>query len=109
MKEVIKEVRFVKEIDGKFGKQYMFEVQYDNKRALYYSRDKEQKNIRGRKRGRVYRRRKVLREERRGKNLLSNQGDKPKQAITIWESPEERTNPIFGFCCLIRKGFVCIR
>jgi len=45
MKALITEVIFKKETDGKFGKQFQFEVQYDGKKAYYTSKYKDQKNF----------------------------------------------------------------
>jgi hypothetical protein len=43
MKEVIQEVKFIKEFDSKYGKLYSFQVKYDGKKAVYNSKSKEQK------------------------------------------------------------------
>lgn len=45
MKSLITDVIFKKETEGKFGKQFQFEVQYDGKRAYYTSKYKDQKNF----------------------------------------------------------------
>lgn len=43
MKAKIKDVKFQKEYDGKYGKMYSFLILYDDKRAFYNSKDKDQK------------------------------------------------------------------
>lgn len=45
MKAVITEVKFLKEIDGQFGKIYSFQVNYDDERAIYRSKYKDQKKF----------------------------------------------------------------
>jgi len=45
MKTTIQEVIFKKEIDGKFGKLYSFNVKYDDKVAVYRSKYKDQKKF----------------------------------------------------------------
>lgn len=45
MKAVITEVVFSKEFDTKFGKLYSFNVKYDNERAVYRSKYKDQKKF----------------------------------------------------------------
>jgi hypothetical protein len=45
MKAVITEVIYKKEIDGKFGKLYSFNVKYDDKVAVYRSKYKDQKKF----------------------------------------------------------------
>lgn len=45
MKALITDVIFKKEKDGKYGKEFQFEVQYDGKRAYYTSKYKDQKNF----------------------------------------------------------------
>lgn len=42
MKAVIQSVKFVKEYESKFGTMYNFEVRYDDKRAFFTSKNKEQ-------------------------------------------------------------------
>jgi hypothetical protein len=42
MKELIKEVTFVKEKQTQFGTLYQFAVKYDNKKAFYSSKTKDQ-------------------------------------------------------------------
>jgi hypothetical protein len=45
MKAEIKKVKFVKSYETKFGTMHMFAVDYDDKKAYYSSKDKEQKNF----------------------------------------------------------------
>ena len=45
MKAIITEVIFKKEIDGKFGKLYSFNVKYDDQVAVYRSKYKDQKKF----------------------------------------------------------------
>ena len=45
MKSIINEVIFKKEIDGKFGKLYSFNIKYDDKVAIYRSKYKDQKKF----------------------------------------------------------------
>jgi len=45
MKAIITEVIFKKEIDGKFGKLYSFNVRYDDQVAVYRSKYKDQKKF----------------------------------------------------------------
>ena len=45
MKAIITEVIFKKEIDGKFGKLYSFNVRYDDQIAVYRSKYKDQKKF----------------------------------------------------------------
>lgn len=45
MKAIIQEVKFKKEFESKFGLLYSFEVSYDDKRALYSSKSKDQKHF----------------------------------------------------------------
>jgi hypothetical protein len=45
MRATITEVIFRKEIDGKFGKLYSFIVKYDEKVAVYRSKNKDQKKF----------------------------------------------------------------
>ena len=42
MKALIQSVKFIKEVEGKFGLLYNFEVKYDGKKAFYSSKSKEQ-------------------------------------------------------------------
>jgi len=42
MKAIIKTIKYKKELDSKFGKLYSFEVTYDDRKAYYYSKYKEQ-------------------------------------------------------------------
>ncbi len=45
MKSIIQEVKFLKEIDGKYGKLYSFNVKYDDQEAIYRSKYKDQKKF----------------------------------------------------------------
>jgi len=45
MKALITEVKFLKEVDSQFGKLYSFQVSYDNERAIYRSKFKDQKKF----------------------------------------------------------------
>jgi hypothetical protein len=45
MKAIITEVKFLKEIDGQYGKMYSFQVSYDNERAIYRSKYKDQRKF----------------------------------------------------------------
>lgn len=45
MKAVIKSAEFKKEFESKFGTMYQFLVTYDEKKAVYSSKNKEQKNF----------------------------------------------------------------
>ena len=45
MKAKITKVTFKKESDGKFGKQYSFEIEYDGKKAYYTSKSRDQKKF----------------------------------------------------------------
>jgi hypothetical protein len=45
MKAIIQEVIFKKEIDGKYGKLYSFNVKYDDKVSVYRSKYKDQKKF----------------------------------------------------------------
>jgi hypothetical protein len=45
MKATIAEVIFKKEIDGKFGKLYSFNIKYDDKVAVYRSKYRDQKKF----------------------------------------------------------------
>ena len=45
MKAVIKSAEFKKEFESKFGTMYQFLVTYDDKKAVYSSKNKEQKNF----------------------------------------------------------------
>lgn len=45
MKAIIKLVEFRKEFESKFGTMYQFEVHYDDKKAVYTSKQKEQKHF----------------------------------------------------------------
>jgi len=45
MKAIITEVIFKKEIDGKYGKLYSFNVKYDDQVAVYRSKYKDQKKF----------------------------------------------------------------
>ena len=42
MKETIKETKFIKEYEDKYGKKYLHSVKYADKEALYSSKKKEQ-------------------------------------------------------------------
>jgi hypothetical protein len=45
MKSIIESVIFKKEIEGKFGKLYSFNIKYDDKVAVYRSKYKDQKKF----------------------------------------------------------------
>jgi hypothetical protein len=45
MKAVIKETKFVKEFDSKYGKMYSFSVSYDDKKAYYNSKNQDQQKF----------------------------------------------------------------
>jgi len=45
MKAIITKVTYKDERDGKFGKMYNFQIEYDNKTAYYTSKSKEQKKF----------------------------------------------------------------
>lgn len=45
MRAIITEVKFLKEIDGQYGKLYSFQISYDNERAIYRSKYKDQKKF----------------------------------------------------------------
>ena len=45
MKAKIENVKFLQEREGKFGKEYNFLIEYDNKKAYYTSKSAEQKTF----------------------------------------------------------------
>jgi hypothetical protein len=45
MKAIIKEVKFIKEFDSKFGKMYNYQISYNDKKAYYSCKDQNQQKF----------------------------------------------------------------